>query len=135
MKYYHGSSQHDLKISGSRNSRYGFPALFLASNIDLAVQYAFYNAEQQKSNLPGCVYEFDLPAIPKVIDFKNEITHNTSFRNLIYRLKSQKYSAVRILNALDYPSIKFKEKHYSTIVVVFDFEVIKNYHRIGTVSL
>jgi hypothetical protein len=135
MKYYHGSSQHDLKLDAGRPSRYGFPALFLASNLDLAVQYAWHNADQVVGNSAGYVYEFEMDPIAKVVDFKNEITHNSHFRNLIYRLQSQKHSAVRISNALDYPSVKFKQKHYSDIVIVFDFQLLKDYHRIGTVSL
>ena len=135
MKYYHGSSQPDLIVDPNRASRYGFPAFFLSSNLDLAIQYAWHNAALEEKSTAGFVYEFELELIAQVVDFKNEITHNSHFRNMIYRLESQKHLAVRIINTLDYPSEKFKQKHYSDILIVFDFRLLKDYHRIGTVNL
>ncbi|MBY0066824.1 hypothetical protein ACTS9K_08410 [Empedobacter sp. ULE_I145] len=116
MKFYRGDKSGDFKII-NKLSRYNFPCLFFASNIDLAIKY--------KEEFNGYLYEHDINVISRTIDFKGEITHSADFRNMIMKLRFEKYKSVLIKNCGDYPS-NLSQLTYSDILVVFDLSIIKS---------
>ena len=63
--------------------------------------------------------------ISKTIDFDNKITYSSEFRNLILKLALENHQSVLIKNCIDYPS-DVSNMVCADILVVFDFDIIKN---------
>jgi hypothetical protein len=121
MKIYRGDNTRNFKVNKRTNSRYGFPALFFSTKVDLARLYAEYKALDGGD---ATVYKFDtIMAMPSV-DFNGKESYSGEFVDLIHRLKGSGAKAVRITNVFDYPSQDFKGNNNSDIVAIFDFSVI-----------
>jgi hypothetical protein len=123
MKAYHGTNITDFKISKIKNSRYGFPVLFFATDISLAKLYGEYHAS--KAYLKGFkVFEAELPTHCNTVDFKNKNSYCAEFNNLIVNSKKQNVKILKIVNVIDSPSKEFFKLNNSDIIAVFDFDLI-----------
>lgn len=126
MKVYRGDLQDNFKVDLLKKSRYGFPALFFATKIDLAKLYAAKAASDFNTQSNGCIYECTISDFIPVIDLNGEFSYSFKFRNLIHRLYRDKIKIVRITNVIDYPSDDYLKIIHSDIIVVYDFNQIKN---------
>ena len=128
MKYYHGTQHDKLKLQPHINSRYGFNAFFGAVKRTDAINYAYHNFKKFGS---GYLYSFRVEGDLPVIDFENRISHSAPFRNLMYKLKKEKHQAVLIKNVIDYPNQELAQYNSSTLIIIFDLEIITNLKQIG----
>ena len=97
-------------------------------NIQLARLYAIYNSEKERRWSGGFLYEHNILGWQKEIDYKNMVSHSAHFRSLIYQLKRECLSAVKINHVIDFPSEKYDYYEVSDILVVFDFKKIKDFN-------
>lgn len=107
---YHGSNSDALKISkGVKSSRYGFPVLFFATNIQLAKLYGKH------------IYKGTIQT-DRVINWKSKSSYCPEFKHLIsnYRLN---HGAVLLQNVIDRPGKNHPYKA-TDLVVVFNFDRI-----------
>ena len=118
MKFYRGDIVENFKVANTL-SRYGFPALFFSSDIELARIYAKYKSKQSHKMTGGYVHEFEINRPRRVHDFNFEISHSRIFRNLIHDFKNKGYPSVLIKNVMDYPSETCNHFDYTDICVVF----------------
>lgn len=128
MKFYHGSKYKNLKLLPHITSRYGFAAFFATPDRDLAIKYSYFNYQKFGS---GFLYAFEANEDLPVIDFQNKISHSYPFRNLIYQLKNEHHEAVLIKNVIDYPNEELAVYKTSTILIIFNLEIITNLKMIG----
>jgi hypothetical protein len=75
MIVYRGSSRDDFKIEKWKTSRYGFHALFFASDLELAKLYAQHRADEERKRNGGFVYEFEIPDNLHSVDYGNKISY------------------------------------------------------------
>ena len=127
MIVYRGSSRDDFKIEKWKRSRYGFNALFFASDLNLAKLYAQHRADEENKRNGGFVYEFEIPDYLKVVDYGGKISYSIDFRNLMYKLHNEDHKGVIIKNVYDYPSKKLFSLENSDVIVIFDFDIIKSF--------
>lgn len=115
MIFYHGHKNNKgFKIEKHICSRYGFPCIFFASNIELAYNYA-----DNSDN----VIQIDF--IPNhTIDYERKRTYSNDFRNLIYKLRNEGHDSVLIKNVYDNPDGNYTLE-LSDILVVFNLDIIK----------
>ena len=115
MIFYHGHNKDsNFKIENHISSRYGFPCMFFASNIELAKNYA--------SNSDNIV---QIDFIPNhIIDYQKKRTFSNEFRNLIYQLRNEGHDSVLIKNVFDNPDANYMLE-LSDILVVFNLDIIK----------
>jgi len=126
MKLYHGSGNKHLVLKSQYPSRYGITALFLTDNIELANNFA-------KSKY-GQLYEVDVQEPNVRIDFgaKSTYQNNQDFTKILKYYKNMGYPAIKIINCLDSPNIKLSKPVLSTIVVVFNINIVKAIKKIDT---
>ena len=129
MKFYHGTHTENLTIQPHVNSRYGFAAFFATPNKNLAIKYAYASFKKQGT---GHLYSLLLDEDLHTVDFKRRISHASSFRNLIHQLKNEQHPAVFIKNVIDYPNKELAEYSVSTILVIFDLDLIPTLKLIGS---
>jgi hypothetical protein len=134
MIYYFGTYLEEFKIESHILSRYGFPSLFLTTDIELAKLYAKYHADKNKKE-KGFIYQFEVFRIGETIDYKGSFTYSSHFRNYIFDCKKRNIDSVIIKNTYDCPSEKYSQLIKSDILVVFDFALIKSIKKIGVVNL
>jgi len=127
MIVYRGSSRDDFKIEKWKRSRYGFNALFFASDLYLAQLYAHHRADEEYKRSGGCVYKFEIPDYLYSVDYGGKLSYSSDFRNLIFKLFREGHKAVVIKNVIDYPSKKLFRPNFSDVIVVFDFDIIKSF--------
>ena len=127
MIVYRGSSRDDFKIEKWKRSRYGFNALFFASDLYLAKLYAHHRADEEYKRTGGFVYEFEIPDYLHSVDYGGKLSYNSDFRNLIHKLFRDGHKGVIIKNAIDYPSKKLFRPTLCDIIVIFDFDIIKSF--------
>lgn len=125
MTFYTGSSIENFKVKPYAKSRYGFPALFCATERRLAVLYALHAKEEAKKD-QGYIHKIKINTIPKVVSFDHKESYCNAFRNLIYKLRDEDNKAVLITNIFDYPSRKLMIHNRSDVLVIFDFKIIEN---------
>jgi hypothetical protein len=125
MKVLRGSSTKDFKVKPWKNSRYGFPALFCATEERLARLYALHRKKQKKSAF-GFVHEIEITVKPKEVSFNHRSSFCSEFRNLIYRLYKSDEKAYLITDVFDYPSNELMIHNESDVLVIFDFSIIKS---------
>jgi len=116
MTVYFGCNDKDFKISPFKKSRYGFKALFFATDIDLAKQYAIYHAKDKSE---GYVYQADVPDNIRTFDYGGGFSYDRDFRNLMFEISQMNLPAARITNVIDFPK-GCKKYVKSDVVVVFD---------------
>mgnify|MGYP006404686287 CR=1 FL=1 len=121
MRVYRGDSSDNWQIDPYASSRYGFPVLFFASNIELARLYSDFLG---KSN--GSIYELELTRVDKVIDFGGSDSYSGKFRNTIYDLFEKGIKSAVFENVYDRPSSRYSFQEISDVYVVFDFTLLKN---------
>ena len=122
-----GSSRDDFKIEKWKTSRYGFHALFFASDLELAKLYAQHRADEERKRNGGFVYEFEIPDYLHSVDYGNKISYSNDFRNLMYKLYREDHKGVIIKNVYDYPSKKLMSFNLSDVIVIFDLDIIKSF--------
>lgn len=126
MKLYIGNGQKDFKVEAWKVSRYGFRALFLTPDVDLALMFARQAAIDNPNYNKGYVHSFEVNAYMAEYCFENRVSHSSTFRNLLFLLKQKAISAAKITKVIDYPSAAFKHSNSYDIVVIFNFELLKN---------
>lgn len=124
MFVYRGAHTNPFCIVQSINSRYGIPALFFTTNLNLARAYARHYAHTLNLNSGGYVHQYSLPENLAVHNFNFKSSNCPVFRNLIYHLKHSRQPAVIITNVLDYPSDSLRLADFSDLIVVFSFSLI-----------
>ena len=124
MIVYRGSSRDDFKIEKWKRSRYGFNALFFASDLNLAKLYAQHRADEEYKRNGGFVYEFEIPDYLHSVDYGGKISYSNDFRILMYKLQREGHKGVIIKNVYDYPSKKLFSLKMSNVIVIFDFDII-----------
>jgi hypothetical protein len=127
MIVYKGSSRDDFKIEKWKRSRYGFNALFFASNIELAKLHAQHEADEENKINGGFVYEFEIQGYLHSIDYGYKISYSSDFENLMYKLYREGHKGVIIKNIFVYPSKKLTTLNLSDVIVIFDFDLIKSF--------
>jgi hypothetical protein len=127
MIVYRGSSRDNFKIEKWKRSRYGFKALFFASDIELAKLYAQHRADEEGKRNGGFVYESEIIDYLHSVDYGNKTSYSNDFRNLMYKLYREGHKGVIIKNVFDYPSKKLMRHNVSDVIVVFDFDIIKSF--------
>lgn len=130
MIVYRGSSSSDFTIQKWKKSRYGFNALFFASEINLAQLYAHHRAEEEYKQNGGYVYKFEILDCLYTIDYGGKTSYSSDFRNMIFKLFRNGHKGVIIKNIIDYPSKKFFRPNFSDVIVVFDFNIIQSFELI-----
>ncbi len=125
ISFLRGSSTKDFKVKPYKNSRYGFPALFCATERRLAFLYALHRKEERNKK-EGFIHEIIITESPYVVSFNHKESYSNEFRNLIYKLRNESYSSVLITNVFDFPSRKLMVNNRSDVLVIFDFSIIKS---------
>tara|TARA_R110000850_G_scaffold277151_1_gene424845 strand:- start:39112 stop:39501 length:390 start_codon:yes stop_codon:yes gene_type:complete len=129
MILYHGTDNSNLIIKPHGRSRYGFPAFFGSPNAELAMRYARHRSQH---NGVAALYKFEVDKPRKVVDWTYRNTYaGGRFRNLIYELYDNGIKSALITNALDYPTVQYREIETNDIVVIYDMSLIKNLERIN----
>ena len=126
MKLYHGSANTNIKIKSQYPSRYGFTALFLTEDQNLALNYAKHKR--------GALYEVEImhPEIKLNFGGKSTYHHHQDFIKILKYYKNMGYPSIRINNALVSPNIKTIAPGIYSIVVVFNPKIITNIKKIST---
>lgn len=122
--FYRGSSSKDFQVKRHVDSRYGFPALFFSSELEIARLYAAHNAREKHNHAGGYVYSMEIMEPMKRIDYKFKVTRCAHFRNLMYELFNSGMDSALVRNALDFPSSDTRQFLDSDILVVFDLSII-----------
>ena len=123
ISFLRGSSTQNFVAKPYKKSRYGFPALFCATERRLAVLYAIHRKEETKKN-EGFIHNININIKPHVVSFHHKESYCNDFRNLIYQLRNEGHSAVLITNIFDFPSRKLMIHNRSDVLVIFDFSII-----------
>lgn len=123
MHTYHATSSAEFQPESFHNSRYGFPVLFSTTSFKLARAYREWN--QWKHNA-GYIYAIEHPSPDYTHQFKNKITYNNSFRNLIYDIRHKNVSVVHIKNTLDTPDKRIHHHVPADLYAILDIDRIKN---------
>jgi len=123
-KYYRGDKSVNFSIKNIA-SRYGFPAIFLTTNIELARDYAYSLAREKQIMGGGFLYEFDIINNFFIHDYKFQDSYHGNFKKLIIDFKIQNKKIVKIKNVIDYPK-KYKNS-ISDLIVIYDFLMIKSF--------
>ena len=125
MTGYIGTNKADFRILSSQVSRYGFPAVFFATEMFLAELYAADKCKKSASDKPGYVFSAALPDRMHRVNFGGRFTYTPDFRNMIYKLHTR-YPIVQMYNVVDSPSKEFFRVNTSDVIVVFDLSLISN---------
>jgi hypothetical protein len=123
---YIGASTDSFKIQKWKRSRYGINAIFFSMDTSLARLYACHHADNENNKNGGFVYEAEIEGLFHVVNYNNDISYSSKYRNLILKLHKSKHKAVIIKNVMDYPSQKLFTSNSNDIVVVFDLDLIKS---------
>jgi hypothetical protein len=125
MIAYYGTNIKNFELQNGVLSRYGFRAMFFATDPYLAELYAAWRCKTSNSERPGYVYAVSLPDGMHTLDFGGRFSYTPDFRNLIHRLHT-KFDIARIRNVVDSPSPDFLRFNTSDIIVVFNLSLIKS---------
>ena len=120
-----GSSTKDFVLKPYKASRYGFPALFCATERRLALLYALHRKEESKKK-EGFIHKIEISVKPGIVSFNHKESFSNDFRNFIYKLRNDNKQAVLITNVFDFPSRKYMIHNRSDVLVIFDFSIIKS---------
>lgn len=126
MEYFRGDANPDFKVGEYFRSRYGFPALFFTSNLNLARAYAQYHTRKLEKKGSGFIFSFEAPDYIPEYDYKHSLSHSRHFRKLIYDFYHEGCEIIKLKNVVDYPSSEFADYTASDILVVFNLKLIKN---------
>jgi hypothetical protein len=126
MKVFRGDCFQNFEIKKHVTSRYALHALFFTTDIDLARLYAKHRAKEDRVFSGGFIHQFEVPDYLLEHDFNGELSHGSKFRNLIYSLHQKGIGGAIIKNVYDYPSKDFCVFNRADIIVIFDFNLIKN---------
>lgn len=127
MVFYHGNCQTDFEIDPLKRSRYGFPALFLTTSIDLARQYALWHYRQTWANGGGLVYQIKLEKVWfDVCEWGGCSSYTPDFRNKIQAWQKIGHAGLWIQNVSDTPQKKVYAPLLSDILVVYNVANIKS---------
>jgi hypothetical protein len=126
MIFYHGNCIADFEINRFKDSRYGFPALFLTTNIELARLYALWHYRQTWAHGGGMVYEIEVNiGFCDVTDWGGHNSYTPDFRNKIRYWQQCGHSGLLLQNVVDYPHKSLRVPLLSDILVVYKLDNIK----------